>query len=497
MLHTRTSVRPSGKSTALLCLLYLLTVITPCSFADEIRLPEIGDPSGNLFTPVQEQRLGQAFMRSIRNSMTVLSDPLMEHYVQSLGERLVAAGENPGRRFHFFLIDAPEINAFAGPGGYIGTYTGLVTTTQSENELASVLAHEVAHISQRHLLRTFDAVQRMALPMAALTVVALVIGAAANNPDAGIAAVSGIQAGIAQRRINFTRAHEEEADSIGIKSLAGAGFEPQAMATFFARMGKASRLYDSGKLPEFLRTHPVTTNRIGDAYGRADEYHYQQRPDSLEYHLLKARLRSAQFSSADEAIVFFKKSLDEGRYRNEEGQRYGYLLSLLAARQYPEAKKVLQQLRQKRPQQIDYIVAEALMEKGMNHPAKGLQVLREGLEIHPENYPLSIYYGEALLAQGEPAKVIPLLEKQIQDRPNNITLYKLLAQAAGNSGRETEGRRYLSEYHYHSGDLKAAIQQLQQALSDRSIDYYQSAAMAARLKALRLEQKELKSREKK
>ncbi|MEJ1401580.1 MAG: M48 family metalloprotease [Candidatus Sedimenticola sp. (ex Thyasira tokunagai)] len=496
MLDHLTLARLPGKPTGIICLLLLLTSITTNSLASDIHLPEIGDPSGNLITPAEEQRFGQAFMRNIRSSMNVLADPLVESYIQSLGERLVEASNTPGRRFHFFLVDAPEINAFAGPSGYIGTYTGLITATQSESELASVLAHEAAHVSQQHLLRTFDAVQRMSLPMAALTVAAIVIGAAADNPDAGVAAFTGIQAGMAQRQINFTRAHEEEADRIGIQSLANAGFEPQAMATFFARMGKASRLYDSGQLPEFLRTHPVTSNRIADAYGRADVHRYQQRPDSLEYHLLRAKLRSAEFADPREAILFFEKSLNEGRFRNEEGQRYGHLLSLLAGRRYQEAKSELVILQKRRPQQVDYIVAAALIEKGIGHPKNGLEILREGLETHPGNYPLSIYYAQALLDHGDAAKVIPLLEEQIHDQPDNTTLYKLLAQAAGDSGNETQGRRYLSEYHYHSGDLQAAIKQLQQALSDRSIDYYQSAVMAARLKALRLELKELKERKK-
>ncbi|MES9855210.1 MAG: M48 family metalloprotease [Sedimenticola sp.] len=497
MLKHRTSIRPSGKRAGLICLLLLLSSISGSSFAIDFRLPDIGDPSGNLVTPAEELRFGQAFMRNIRSRMSVLSDPLMESYIQSLGERLVEAGDNPGRDFHFFLVDAPEINAFAGPGGYIGIYTGLVTATQSESELASVLAHETAHVSQQHLLRTFDAVQRMSVPMAALTVAAIVIGAASDNPEAGAAAFTGIQAGMAQRQINFTRSHEEEADRIGIQTLADAHFEPQAMPTFFARMGKASRLYDSGRLPEFLRTHPVTSNRIADAYGRAGDYRYRQRPDSLGYHLLRAKLRSAQFDNPNEAVLFFEKTLSEGRFKNREGQQYGYLLSLLATRRYQEAKAALIKLQKKRPHQIEYIVANALIEKGNGHPKKGLQILKEGLEFHPGSYPLSIYYAQALLDQGEAAMVIPLLEEQVLVYPDNTTLYKLLAQAGGDSGDQTSGRRYLSEYHYHSGNLRAAIQQLEQALSDHTIDYYQSAVMTARLKALHLEQKELKAREEK
>ena len=497
MLQSLTHIRRSGTALSLAGLLLLLSTAPAGSHAEEFQLPEMGAPSGNLLTPMEEQRFGKAFMRSIRGSMQVYTDPLMESYIQSLGDRLVAASETPGSSYHFFLVNAPEVNAFAGPGGYIGVYSGLVTTTQSESELASVLAHEIAHVSQQHLLRSFDAIQRMSLPAAALSIAALVIGAAADNPDAGLAAITGIQAGMAQQQVNFTRSHEEEADRLGIQSLAAAGFEPQAMPTFFARMGKATRLYDKGTLPEFLRTHPVTSNRIADAYGRADDYRYQQRPDSLEYHLLSARLRAAEYSNPNDAILFFSKSLSEGRYRNEEGQRYGYLLALLAGRRYPEANQQLEQLLKKRPQQIDYIVADALIKKGLGRSGEGAEALRQGLELHPGNYPLTIYYAQALLDLGKPAQAIPLLEAHTQSQPENTTLYKLLAQAAGDGGNETQGRRYLSEYHYHSGDLKNAIQQLEMALDNRTIDYYQSASMTARLKALRVELKEQKERKKK
>ena len=329
--------------------IFLFTLLMPAGYADRLALPEIGDPSGNLLSPTQERRLGQAFMRSIRASQPVIDDPLMNSYIQRLGEQLVAASDAAGRNFHFFLIDSPQINAFAGPGGYIGIYSGLVTTTESESELASVVAHEIAHVTQNHLIRSFDAAKRMSLPMAALAIAALVLGAATDNAAAGVAAATGIQAGMAQRQINFTRSNEEEADSFGIQALAQADFDPQAMATFFDRMGKATRLYDNGQMPEFLRTHPVTSNRIADARGRAGAYPYRQRPESLDYHLLRARLRGLEFPTPKAAVTFFRGTLDSHRYRNEEAERYGYVLALTANRQHEVAKGQLNELLRQRP----------------------------------------------------------------------------------------------------------------------------------------------------
>lgn len=489
--------RPSiALASALLTLWLSLLVPAPAVLAaEELALPDIGNPSGNVLTPAEEQRLGRAFMRSIRNSMPVIQDPLLSAYIQSLGEQLTSANEDAVGSFQFFLINSPQINAFAGPAGNIGVYTGLITTTESESELASVIAHEVAHVSQKHLVRTYDAVNSMSLPAAAVAIAAVVIGAATDNPDAAVAAATGIQAGMMQREINFTRAHEEEADSIGIRTLAAAGFDPTAMPVFFSRMGKASRLYDNGKLPEFLRTHPITSNRIAEAYGRAGTFPYKQRSDSLAYHLARERLRVLAFNEPAEGVAFYSKALVDGRYRNEEAHRYGYALSLTAARDYDQAETLISELLQQRPEQIEYVVARAELEKLAGRGAAGAQTLKRGLDDHPGNYPLSIYYAQALLDLGRASEVGPLLERQLEGRPDDTLLYKLLAQAAGDAGSKTRGHRYLAEYYYHTGALEPAVIQLEIALKDRTVDYYESARMAARLKEIRAEKRDLEARD--
>jgi predicted Zn-dependent protease len=297
-----------------------------------------------------------------------------------------------------------------------------------------------------------------------------------------------------QREINFTRSHEEEADSIGIKTLAAAGFDPTAMPVFFSRMGKASRLYDNGKLPEFLRTHPVTSNRIADAYGRAGDFPYQQRSDSLAYHLARERLRVMALNDAAEGIAFYSKALADGRYRNEEAQHYGYALSLTAARRYAQAGELLTGLMKKRPSQLEYVVAQAELEKLSGQAALGVETLKRGLSEHPGNYPLSIYYAQALLDLGRPREVKPILERQLSGRPDDTLLYKLLAQASGDAGDKTQGHQYLAEYYYHTGALDSAVMQLEIALKDRTLDYYESARMAARLKQIRAEKQDLEAR---
>jgi predicted Zn-dependent protease len=472
--------------------LVLFTILLPIAGSEEYSLPDIGDPSGNILTPAAEKRLGKAFMRSIRRTMPVVTDPLMQSYMQSLGNRLTSQSDDAGQPFSFFLIDSPTINAFAGPGGHIGIYTGLMLITESESELASVMAHEIAHVTQKHLARTFDAANQMTIPAAAMILAAIVLGAATDNSDLGLAASAGIQAGMLQHQINFTRSNEKEADRVGMQILSDAEFDPRAMPSFFSRMGKANRLYDTGQLPEFLRTHPVTTNRVADSRGRAENYPYRQYADSLEYHLLRTTLREKQFTDPGEAVTFFRKSLADGRFRNEQAQRYGYVRALTRSGDLVNAKKELQQILRNDPQQIPYLVVKSELQRKEKKPELSLKTLRDALKVHPGNLALSLYYAEALLHLGQPAKAQQLLEEQVRRHPDDTQLYRLLAQAAGDAGRPNEGHQYLAEYYYLSGELEPAAQQLEIALKKREITYYRSARMSARLKEIKQEIADLK-----
>lgn len=433
-------------------------------------------------------------MRSVRATQLVVADPMMNAYIESLGQRLAAASNNQERAFHFFLIDSPEVNAFAGPAGYIGINTGLITVTESESELASVIGHEIAHVTQNHLFRTFDSIQRMSLPATALAITALVIGAATKQTDAGLAIATGVQAGMAQSQINFTRAHEEEADSLGIETLSRAGFDPQAMPVFFERMAKATRLYTSGSLPEFLLTHPVTSNRIADARGRAGAYGYRQTPDSLEYHLVRAALKSGQFRSPKEAVTHFQETLNTHRYRNEESQRYGYALALIADRQFDKAQKQVDTLLRTRPEQIAYIDLQSQLLEKRGSLKEAQLVIQDGLDLYPGNRVLSLRSASLLLDIGAPQQALTLVEEQLQGRPDDEQLYRLAARAAGDSGQITLGHQYMAEYYYHSGELESAIRQLEIALKDDTLDYYRSARITARLKSLQDEFNELSER---
>ncbi len=455
-------------------------------------LPDMGDSSGSIISRGQERRLGQAFMRNIRHHMTVVSDPLLNSYIESLGGKLVSHSESGGQPFTFFLVEDHTINAFAGPYGYIGVNTGLILTTESESELAAVLAHEISHVTQRHLMRTFEMASDNNLATAALVIAAIVVGAATDNAGAGMAAAAGAQAGMAQRQINFTRQNEKEADRIGIQTLAAAEYDPRAMPVFFHRLGKANRVYANTEIPEFLRTHPITTNRIADARNRSESYPYRQYPDSAEYHLSRAILREQDFKNPNEAVTFFRSSLADGRYRNEEAQRYGYVRALLRARKYPQAKQELAKLQKKFPLRVHHLILESMVLQKSGQAGKGLRVLKDGLELYPDNYPLTIYYAEALMTARRAGEAKSLLEKLVRSRPTDAELYQLLARASAKAGQVNEGHQYMAEHYYLNGNLVAAVKQLDIALADKRVDYYRSAQMSARRNEFKQELADLK-----
>ena len=289
---------------AMLLILELGSGLSPCDAnIPIIELPEIGDPTSTLMTGQEEIELGAAFYRSLHAQVPLSKDPEVNDYIQSLGNRLTINSDNPAQPFTFFVVEDPVINAFAGPGGFIGVNSGLILLTEQESELASVLAHEISHVTQRHLFQTFQAASKMSIPTALGMLAAAVLGAKAggNGAMAGIMAAQGLNA---QYQINFTRDNEEEADRVGMQVLSKSEFDPRSMPEFFERMQQSTR-FVSGKLPEFLLTHPVTTSRISDTRDRAERYPYRQYPDSLIYQIIRAKLRVETTQNPKEAMAYF------------------------------------------------------------------------------------------------------------------------------------------------------------------------------------------------
>jgi predicted Zn-dependent protease len=437
----------------------------------EINLPDMGDSTTRVISPEQERRVGAAFMRSVRRSAPMIDDPEIQAYIQSLGYRLVAESDNAAQTFTFFLINEPTINAFAAPGGYIGANTGLILNSRNESELASVLAHEIAHVTQRHMARTFERASQMSLPMAAAMLGAILL--TTQNPEAGRAALAAVQAGQMQAQINFTRANEKEADRVGMQVLEEAGFDPRGMPEFFERLQATSRMTDSARLPEWLRTHPLTTNRIADSRNRAEQYPLRQVEDSLGYRLTKTKLEVALVEDPQQAVEVFSDRLAAGKYLEEDIARYGYALALIRARDYGRAAVEIEKLRLKAPEEPAYLLAEGRLYTEQGQLGEGLETYQLGYHLFPNYRPVTIAYVEALLEakQGERARQV-LRDYAAINEPDFI-YYRLLAEAENQAGSETEARIALAQYNYWKGDTDVGVQQLHAAMRTQDLDFYQ------------------------
>lgn len=469
-----------------------LLLSTPWSEAQQFNLPDFGSSADLVMSSAQERRLGKEFMKSVREALPVLDDPLLTDYLESLGNRLVAASGTGAGRYSFFFIDNQTINAFAGPDGKIGVFSGLVLASQSESELAAVMAHEIAHVTQRHLMRSFEDQERLSIPTTAALIAAAILGAQVSS-DLGTAALAGIQAATAQRQINFTRENEKEADRIGIATLAAAGFDPYAMPGFFERLAKASRTHESSA-PEFLRTHPVTTNRTADALGRAGNFSHKQRPDDLRFHLVRARVREHTFSNAEKSIAHFRSKLKSKRYRNETAARYGYALALTRANQIGSARPVVGELLAQYPNQAEFIILDARLDAKSGQMDNALKTLRTAVGLRPSNVPLRVVYADVLMASGQPARALKTLEDVARRRPGSSLIYAKMSDAALKSGQRAATHRYRAEKLYAEGELEPAIRQLEIALRQPGLDYHDASKIQVRLDAIRQEETNAKKK---
>ena len=464
-------------------LLALIAALSPALADDPLQLPEIGDPASQVVSPQQEQELGEAFYRRLRQTVEFVDDPEIVNYLRGLGNHLAAHSSEPGRTFTFFLIKQNSINAFAAPGGYIGAHSGLVLAAQSESELAAVMAHEIAHVTQRHLARAYDSASRMNLPTAAAMLASILI--ATQNPEAGQAALMGVQAGAIQRQINFTRGNEKEADRLGMQTLEAADFDPAGMPAFFERLQQQSRYY--GTPPPFLSTHPVTSDRIADARGRIDQMPSAQVRESLNFYLVRAKLRATTLKPR-EAVNYFEET--DSDPLPEAARRYGLAQALIrAGGRTGRAIELLEQLHRAEPDRIAYRIALAQARERQGRIREALDTYQAALKLYPGNSVISHYYAEALVHAGEHQQAYDLLSRQLRQpsRAVDPELHRLLANAASGLDRQLEAYEAMGEYYYLNGQTHAAIEQYELALQQKPQDFYSSSRLEARLAQLKRE----------
>jgi predicted Zn-dependent protease len=448
-------------------------------------LPDLGDASFALVSPAQERKLGEMVARQIHGSGGYLDDPEVNDYLNELGHRLVAARPDSPWDFEFSAMADPGINAFAIPGGFIFVNMGLILMTQTESELASVLAHEITHVTQHHYVRGLAAQKDAMLLSIAAMLVAIAAGVKGGSQGGQVAsaAIATAQGLAIQGQLNYTRQNEYEADRIGFQRLYAAGFATDAMATMFQRLLRGSRFSDNST-PGYLRTHPVTTERIAEAQARAEQVPYRQVQDSLDFQMVRALLQSYQ-GTPREAVQYFDAAIADKKFNNAVAVHYGLVASLLRANNLPRAKVELAALEKIAPPHpmIEAIAGHIYMESG------DLDIAQKRIEAALVRYPNKLQlirdYPEVLLRQGRPADAAKFLEGELVRFPDNGPLHGIAARAYGELGQKTQQHRHQAELYAWQGDTKGAITQLELAIKANDGDFYQYSVVETRLRSLR------------
>ncbi len=450
-------------------------------------LPDLGDVSQTVLTPQDEQRIGEQIMRDVAVSDDVVQDIEVIDYLNALGNRLVAASSDKQQKFNFFVVQDNSINAFAMPGGVVGVHTGLILATNSESELASVLGHEIGHVTQHHMARML-AQQKKDL-FKNIGGIALALLMARANPELANGALATASAATVQRQLDYTREHEREADRVGLSILDAAGFDVRAMPAFFTNLQQGTR-FTEGTAPSFLRTHPLTSERIADMANRVETMPYRQVADSLDFQLVRAKLRASN-GLAQDAIDQFQNNIKEHRFANETAEHYGLAVAMLRKNDLTGAQNQLQWLRKSAVKNAFIESLDAHIQVARNNPQAAASQYAKGLSLFP-NYRALIYgYAEHFLAINQPDKAIKLVQDKQAQYPDDAYFYDILAKAYTAKNKnllrfQAQGESYFRQY-----NLKKAIEQMELATKAKDGNFYEQSIVEARLKELhRLEANE-------
>jgi predicted Zn-dependent protease len=464
--------------------LAVLLCFSPCAVSDG--LPDLGDASQTVLTPLQERQIGQQSMMEIRASDQFLDDAEINDYLNEIGSKLVENSSEPGLGFEFFAINDLTVNAFAMPGGFIGVNSGLLLTVQSESELAAVLSHEIAHVTQHHLARMIAGQQGDSLlSMAALAVAIL---AARTTPQATEAAIASVQARAIQKQLDFTRANEQEADRIGLDILQKSDFNIHAMPEFLERLQRATRLFDNNA-PNYLRTHPITTDRVADIENRVQKQPYRLIPDSLDFQLVRTKLISSQKTAVD-AIAYFSDALGSQKHGNPIAQRYGLVGALLRNNEVGRAAQelaILRTMAKISPLTRNNAMIETLsgmVKQAENNPAASLAFYRNAVQNFPQHRALIYDYTDLLIQNGQSEAATKLLAAQIVRHPSDTTLYDLQARAYAMQGNALEQHKAQAYSFAWQGKLYSALEQLELA-KQAGGSFYQLSSVESDIRELR------------
>ena len=422
-------------------------------------LPDMGHSASRILSPKDEQQIGLNVYRTIQQSKKWRTDLIVEDYVQRLGQRLLSPDKYNRIPFRFFMLQDNSLNAFALPGGFVGVHTGLITATESESELASVMAHEIAHVKLHHIARMYEHMGRMQLSTIIGIVASIVL--ATQSAEAASGAMAATLAGRQQALINYTRDHEKEADDEGMRILAHAGFDPQGMPSLFARMYHDTRYYGSN-IPEYLLTHPLTQSRLYYSKANAEHYPYRQVPDTLLYHLVRARIQEGSFAFAKDAQSYFKEQLDKKTYRNRWSAQYGLVLSYLRANQPQAALNTLEPCLTTYPQEPLFHLALAEIYVQKKQVKKAITILQNALSFNPYHKALVLRTSE-LLTNSEPKAAVALLLSKQNHFQYEPYFFEALSKAQAQASHPVQAHLAQASYYEHLYDYGSALTQVKLA----------------------------------
>lgn len=455
---------------------------------ERLSLPDMGASAETILSRAEEEEYARALIRQMRAYEVLNEDPLINGYFKDMGYRLASHSDRPDKSFTFVVLDQPVVNAFAAPGGVIALYSGLILAADDEHEIAGVVAHEIAHITQLHLYRALESQQAMTIPIALAMLGLILVGGGSGEAIQG-ALMSG-QAAAAQAQIFFTRQNEYEADRIGISTLARAGYDPAGMAEFFEKMSRITRSMGEGP-PEYLRTHPVSTSRISEARNRAQNMKTPEPSDGRDFYLVQARLRALSEEYPDTALAWFDHRMDRADISQAESDAifYGRAIALQRKGEFAEARSLLQSL-VAREEHVAYQLQLSDLDLDSGREDQAIDRLAGLYHSFPGNRAIAMQYAKALLKrripdQAETASVV--LRQQLLTQPEDPRLYELYARAANIAGDRVRAKEAIAESYYLRGGIHEAAMQLQELASGDDLDFYARARITARINQLRTE----------
>lgn len=450
-------------------------------------LPDMGTTAGSTLSINQELQMGDFYVRQLRASAPLINDPLLNQYINELGQRLVAHANSVRTPFHFFLIQNDELNAFAFFGGNVVLHSSLFRYTDNESQLASVMAHEISHVTQRHLARAMEEQKRNA-PLTWVGALGSILLAMAS-PQAGMAALTGTLAGAQQGIISFTQGNEQEADRIGIQVLQRAGFDPQAMPSFLQKLADQSRF--SSKPPEILLTHPLPDSRLADARNRANQMRPVVVQSSQDFYMAKVRSLGMYATGRNQLTDDLLNEYAKGNVREQQAAQYGKAVQFLQAKSFDSAKRVIAPLLAKQPDNVWFLDIMSDIDIGLNQPQQAISMLSSAKESKT-NPVVQLNLANAYVEAKQPANASRILNRYTFAHPDDANGWDLLAQASAAQGLRDEELSARAEGLALHGQLDQAISTLSSASAQVPLGSLKQARYDARIDQFRELQKRFK-----